>query len=393
MIKRDFEVRLSNRLDALPPYLFAELDRLKAQAISEGKDVIDLGIGDPDTPTPSHIIEALKKAAENPENHRYPSYVGMLKYREACARWIKKRFGVDFDPENEVISLIGAKEAVANLPFAFINPGDIVLIPNPGYPVYFSSTIFSGGEPYIMPLKEENNFLPDFDSIPEDALNKAKLMFINYPNNPTSVTADIDFYNNAVEIAYKYNIIICHDAAYSEMSFDGYKAPSIFNADGAKDVAIELHSMSKTYNMTGWRIGFAIGGEKIIKGFSKIKTNIDSGVFQAIQYAGIEALDNGEADIERMSNIYSERRKIMEDGLRAVGFDIVPTKATFYMWVKCPKGYDSKSLSTKFLEDTAIVVTPGIGFGKYGEGYFRIALTSDKERLQEACRRLKNLKL
>lgn len=393
MIKRDFEVRLSNRLDALPPYLFAELDRLKAQAISEGKDVIDLGIGDPDTPTPSHIIEALKKAAENPENHRYPSYVGMLKYREACARWIKKRFGVDFDPENEVISLIGAKEAVANLPFAFINPGDIVLIPNPGYPVYFSSTIFSGGEPYIMPLKEENNFLPDFDSIPEDVLNKAKLMFINYPNNPTSVTADIDFYNNAVEIAYKYNIIICHDAAYSEMSFDGYKAPSIFNADGAKDVAIELHSMSKTYNMTGWRIGFAIGGEKIIKGFSKIKTNIDSGVFQAIQYAGIEALDNGEADIERMSNIYSERRKIMEDGLRAVGFDIVPTKATFYMWVKCPKGYDSKSLSTKFLEDTAIVVTPGIGFGEYGEGYFRIALTSDKERLQEACRRLKNLKL
>lgn len=392
-MNKDFDLKLSRRLDMLPPYLFAELDRLKTKALSEGKDVIDLGIGDPDTATPAHIIEALKSAAENPENHRYPSYVGMIKFRESCARWVKKRFGAEFNPGTEVISLIGAKEAVANLPFAFINPGETAIIPNPGYPVYFSSTIFSGGKPYIMPLKAENRFLPDFDAIPDDVLNNAKLMFLNYPNNPTSVTADVDFYKKAVEIAYKHNIIICHDAAYSEMSFDGYKAPSIFNAEGAKEVAIELHSLSKTYNMTGWRIGFAVGGEKLVKGFSKIKTNVDSGVFQAIQYAAIEALDNGEKDIETMAEIYSARRKIMEEGLRKAGFETAPTKATFYMWIKCPRDYDSKTFSTKLLEESAIVATPGVGFGEYGEGYFRLALTSSKERLKEAGVRFCSLKL
>lgn len=392
-MSREFNVTLSERLGKLPPYLFAELDRLKSKAISEGKDVIDLGIGDPDTPTPEHIIEALKKTAGNPENHRYPSYIGMKIFREACSKWVKKRFGVSFNPDNEVISLIGSKEAVANIPFAFVNPGDTVLIPSPGYPVYTSSTIFCGGIQHIMPLKAENKFLPDFKIIPENVLKNAKLMFLNYPNNPTSVTAEIDFYREAVELAYKYNIIICHDAAYSETAFGGYKAPSIFNVDGACDVAIELHSFSKTYNMTGWRVGFAIGNEKIVGGLAKIKTNVDSGVFQAIQYAAIEAMENGEKDIEMMAEIYSGRRKVMEDGLKRAGFSVTPSRATFYMWIPCPKGYDSKKLSSKILEEAAIVTTPGVGFGEFGEGYIRFALTSDKKRLEEACDRLARLKL
>ena len=392
-MNRRFNVELSRRIKELPPYLFAKIDRLKKNAIDKGMDIIDLGIGDPDIPTPGNIIEALKSAASNPENHRYPSYSGLNAFREAATEWYKKRFGQAFDPETEVLTLIGSKEGIANIPLAFINPDDVVLVPNPGYPVYNSGTIFSQGKPYTMPLRRENGFLPVLDEIPEDIARRAKLMFINYPNNPTSATCGLDFFKEAVEFAFKYNVIICHDAAYSEIGYDDYKAPSLFEVDGAKEVGIEFHSLSKTFNMTGWRIGFAIGNRDIVAGLGKVKTNIDSGVFQAVQYAGIEALTGNQGIIKEMNSIYQLRRNIIYEGLKKAGFDMTKSKATFYMWIPCPKNYTSEGLSIHILETLGIVTTPGNGFGKYGEGYIRISLTTTTERLMEAVERLKKIKI
>ena len=392
MTKR-FNVELSNKVKELPPYLFARIDQLKKEAKDKGMDIIDLGIGDPDLPTPKNIIEALKKASEDPQNHRYPSYSGMNKFREIASKWYEKRFGPSFDPETEVLSLIGSKEGIANIPFAFVNFNDVVLIPNPGYPVYNSSTIFSGGKPYIMPLKKENNFLPDLDCIPEEIAKKAKIMFINYPNNPTSASCGLDFFKKAVDFAFKYNVIVCHDAAYSEIFYDGCKAPSLFEVNGAKEVGIEFHSLSKTYNMTGWRIGFAIGNKEIVGGLGKIKTNIDSGVFQAVQFAAIEALSCDQKIVEEMRNIYQSRRDIMAEGLQKAGFDITKPKATFYMWIPCPKNFTSEKLTTHILQNLGIVTTPGNGFGEHGEGYIRISLTTPSERLKEAVERLKKINI
>lgn len=386
-------VKWAKRIEELPPYLFAEIDQRINELKSKGVDVIDLGIGDPDIPTPANIIDALKAAVDDPENHRYPSYVGMLSYREAVSHWYGKRFGVKLDPQSEALTLIGSKEGIAHAPLAFIDPGDIVLVPNPGYPVYRVATTFAGGIPYDMPLLKENNFLPDLDSIPEDVRRKARIMFLNYPNNPTTAVTDKDFFKKVVDFATKHEILVCHDAAYTEIAFDGLTPPSFLQVDGAQEIGIEFHSLSKTFNMTGWRIGFCVGNKKAIAGLGKIKTNIDSGVFQGIQYAGIEALNNYTLGIEERRKIYEERRDIFCKGLEEVGLNYYPPKATFYVWFEVPEGVSSKDYASKILTETGIVVTPGNGFGNHGEGYIRVSITIAKERLIEAVERLKDVKL
>lgn len=379
----------AERLKKLPPYLFKEIDRKKSEVRARGVDIIDLGIGDPDLPTPPHIIEALKKAAEDPGNHRYPSYSGMGDFKKAVAKWYQERFGVELDPDTEVVSLIGSKEGIAHFPLAFVNPGDVALVPAPAYPVYNIATMFAGGESYFMPLLSENRFLPDLDAIPDKITSKARIMFINYPNNPTSAVADLEFFRKVVEFARDNNILVCHDAAYTEMAFDGYRPPSFLAADGAKEVGIEFHSLSKTYNMTGWRIGFAVGNREAIDGLGAIKSNIDSGVFQAVQMAGIEAIRGDQSCVRDMVQVYSRRRDLMVKGLQDVGFEVESPRATFYLWIKVPEGYTSADLTERLLEDAGLVVTPGNGFGEPGEGYFRIALTQKRARLAEAVERLK----
>jgi len=385
------EIIQAQRLKQLPPYLFAQIDRMKQEVKAKGVDIIDLGIGDPDRPTPPHIIERLQKAAADAENHRYPSYEGMLSFRQAVAAWYLKRFGITLNPQDEVVSLIGSKEGIAHIPLAFVNPGERVLVPSPGYPVYKTSTIFAGGIPEIMPLRRENGFLPDFSAISERVFRETRLMFLNYPNNPTAAVAEKSFFAEAVALAKKYNIIICHDAAYSEVAFDGYRPQSFLEMDGAREVAIEFHSLSKTYNMTGWRIGFAVGNKNIVGGLGKIKTNIDSGIFQAVQWAGVEALTGDQRIADAMKGVYQERRDVLVSGLKSAGLDFDVPKATFYLWVCVPKGYTSSACTIHLLEKVGIVTTPGSGFGEEGEGYIRFALTVEKERLQEAVERIKKI--
>lgn len=387
------EIKWANRINELPPYLFAEIDAKIEELTKQGVDVIDLGIGDPDLPTPKNIIEALERAANDPANHRYPSYVGMLSFREAAADWMKARFGVEVDAESEVLALIGSKEGVAHIPMAFIDPGDVVLVPDPGYPVYPVSTTFAGGVPWLMPLRKQNGFLPDFSEIPADILKKAKLMFLNYPNNPTTAVAEKAFFEDVVEFAAKHNIIVCHDAAYTEVAFDGYKPMSFLEVDGAKEVGMELHSHSKTFNMTGWRLAFAVGNKRVVGGLGKVKTNIDSGAFQAIQIAGIEALKSHPEGLDERIKIFEHRRDIFCKGLDDVGLKYIHPKATFYIWIEVPEGSNSKDFAAKLLAEAGFVMTPGNGFGKYGEGYVRVSTTIATERLEEAVERLKNLEL
>lgn len=385
-------VKWAKRIEELPPYLFAEIDTKKQEMKAKGVDIIDLGIGDPDIPTPQNIIDALKKAAQDPSNHRYPSYEGMLSFREAAANWYKERFGVKLDPKTEVVTLIGSKEGIAHTPLAFVDPGDVVLVPDPGYPVYSVATSFAGGVSYQMPLLKENDFLPDLDTIPEDIRKRAKLMFINYPNNPTSAVTDKGFFKEVVDFASKYNILVCHDAAYTEVAFDGFSPPSFLEVDGTEGVGIEFHSLSKTFNMTGWRLGFAAGNKRAISGLGKVKTNIDSGVFQAVQCAGIEGLKNYSLGMADRMKIYEERRNLFCKGLDEIGIKYNTPKATFYVWFEVPEGYSSKDFTSKLLAEAGIVVTPGNGFGKYGEGYIRVSITIGTERLAEAVKRLKNLR-
>ncbi len=381
----------AERLKQLPPYLFKEIDRKKREVMARGVDIIDLGVGDPDIPTPPHIIDALKKAADDPANHGYPSYSGMPAFRETVAEWYGKRFGVTLDPPTEVITLIGSKEGIAHFPLAFINAGDIALVPSPAYPVYRIATLFAGGEPYTMPLLKENDFLPDLNVIPSDVADRARILVINYPNNPTSATADEEFFSRVVAFARKHGIIVCHDAAYTEMAFDGYSPPSFLEVDGAKEIGLEFHSLSKTYNMTGWRVGFAAGNREGIEGLGAIKSNIDSGVFQAVQLAGIEALRGDQSCVREMTSTYQARRDLMISGLKDMGFEVDPPKATFYLWIQVPEGYSSASFATRLLEEAGLVVTPGNGFGEPGEGYFRIALTQTMDRLSETLERLKKM--
>ncbi|ACL02123.1 LL-diaminopimelate aminotransferase [Desulfatibacillum aliphaticivorans] len=382
----------ADRLKQLPPYLFAEIDRKKEEVRAKGVDIIDLGVGDPDLPTPDHIIKALNEAAKDPRYHRYPSYSGMGAFNKAVARFYDKRFGVNLEL-SEIITLIGSKEGIAHIPLAYINPGDVALVPSPAYPVYQIGVEFCGGSCHIMPLLKENGFLPDLDAIPEDVASKAKLMFINYPNNPTAAVADEAFFKKVIEFAKKYKIIVCHDAAYTEMSFDGYAPMSFMEVDGAKEVGIEFHSLSKTYNMTGWRLGFAVGNAEVIGALGKVKSNIDSGAFDAVQMAGIEALDGDQQCVADNSKIYQERRDLLMEGLNAMGLKCTPPKATFYMWVEVPEGYSSADFCTKLLTEAGIVATPGNGFGAPGEGYFRMALTQNKDRMAEAVKRMQELKL
>jgi LL-diaminopimelate aminotransferase len=378
----------AERISQLPPYLFKEIDDKKNRMMQKGMDIIDLGIGDPDLPTPPHIIEAMAVSVKDPANHRYPSYSGMEELRYAIAEWYLHRFSVNLDPDSEVLVLIGAKEGIAHLSLAFIDPGDIALIPTPAYPVYHSGTLFAGGKPYFLPLQAKNGFLPDLTTVPSDVAEMAKMLWVNYPNNPTAAVAERGFFEELVTFARRYGILVCHDLTYSEIAFDGYKPMSLLEIDGAKDMCIEFHSLSKTFNMTGWRIAFAVGNREAIQGLGSIKSNLDSGVFQAIQIAGIEALTSHQNSIYEIGKVYERRRDIMVKGLNDSGFELHPPKATFYLWVPVPHPYTSVHLATRLLEEAGVVVTPGNGFGSAGDGYIRIALTQDEKRLSEAVERI-----
>ncbi|MFC1658112.1 LL-diaminopimelate aminotransferase [Candidatus Omnitrophota bacterium] len=387
---------ISRQLKKLPPYLFLEIDRIKRKAKKEGRDIIDLGIGDPDQPTPAYIIQALARAAKNPASHRYALDQGMPALREAIASWYKRRFSVRLDPEKEILPLIGSKEGIAHLPLGILNRGDYSLVPDPCYPPYRGGTILAGGKVYPMPLVRRNNFLPDFQDIPLRIAKKAKLLYINYPNNPTSAVADKEFYRRVVRFAARHNIMVISDLAYSEICFDGFKAPSFLATGGAKSLGIEFHSLSKTYNMTGWRIGWACGNKNLIGALAKVKSNIDSGIFNAIQIAGIAALQGSQTHIKRSCRIYQERRDILVNGLHSLGWRITRPRATFYLWARIPEYADSISaasgsltLARKLLLEAGIVLTPGIGFGKYGEDYVRFALTVEQQRIKEAIIRLR----
>ncbi|MFQ5587763.1 MAG: LL-diaminopimelate aminotransferase [Nitrospiria bacterium] len=382
------EVELADRIKGLPPYLFAAIDKMKQEAVDAGKDIIDLGVGDPDLPTPAPIVETLQKAAADPKNHQYPSYVGLLSFREAVAAWYKRRFHVDLDPKTEVLSLIGSKEGVAHLPMALINPGDTAMMTDPGYPVYEAGTLFAGGKSYFVPLKIENGFLPDLDAIPAEIADEAKLFFLNYPGNPTAAVANHAFYEKLIAFAHRHNVVICHDAAYSEIYYDNKPPVGFMAVDGAKEVGIELHSLSKTYNMTGWRIGFAVGNSNVVGALGKVKTNIDSGIFQAVQEAGITALTMDDQPLAAIRNTYQERRDVLVSGLQKLGFKVDPPQAAFYVWIPVPAGVSSADMTAKLLKECAIVTTPGNGFGAHGEGYFRMTLCVSKERLAEAVVRM-----
>ncbi|MFZ5816712.1 MAG: LL-diaminopimelate aminotransferase [Bacillota bacterium] len=381
----------AQRIAAVPPYLFAEIDKKKREVIARGVDVISLGIGDPDLPTPPFVIEAMHKAIEKPAYHQYPDYDGSLAFRQAACSFYQKRFGQTFDPKSEALALIGSKEGLAHIIWAYIDAGDVALVPDPAYPVYKTHTLLAGGTPYMMPLKAENDFLPDLDAIPEDVARKAKLMFLNYPNNPTGAVATVEFYQKAVDFCRKYDILLVSDNAYSEMTYDGYKAPSIFDAEGAREVAVEFWSLSKPFNMTGWRIAFVVGNADAIGALGIIKTNTDSGQFTAVQEAAIAALTSPEADqfIAEMNEVYRVRRDIAVEGLRAIGLDAKPMKGSFYLWVPVPEGHTSASFATLLLEEAGVVVTPGGAYGQYGEGYIRVALCLKEERLKEAVERIK----
>lgn len=383
-------MKQSVRLDKIPPYLFAEIDKKIDAAKSKGYDIISLGVGDPDTPTLDDIVAEMHKAIDIPQNHDYPPYNGTKDFREASCKWMKERFGVELDANEEMLANIGSKEAIAHIFFAYVDEGDYTLVPDPGYPVYKNATIFAGGTPYSMPLSAENNFLPDFDKIPEDVAKKAKLMFLNYPNNPTGAVCDLDFFKKAVDFCKKYDILLCHDQAYCEMTYDGYVAPSVLQVEGAKDIAIEFFSHSKSYNMTGWRVGFVCGNKEAIKALGTIKNNIDSGVFKAIQQAAVAAYNTPKEKIQKLNDMYKERKEIMEAGLKELGWNITPSKATFYLWLPVPKGFTSEEFVTLMLEKAHLVVPPGNGYGKYGEGFFRIALTKPSEVIKEALKRMKD---
>lgn len=385
-------IKKSDKINKLPPYLFFEIRKAKEEAARRGLDIIDLGEGDPDQPTPQNIINKIKEASQNSENHKYPSsYEGLFELKKAIANWYKNRFDVVLNPDEEVLLLIGGKEGIGHLSFAFLNPGDVVLVPSPGYPVYSNSTILAGGNPFTMPLIRRNNFFPDLSSIKSDVASKAKLMFLNYPNNPTSAVANKEFFSKVVEFAKKYNIIICHDNPYSEIAFDGFKPMSFLQVPGSKDVGVEFHSFSKTYNMAGWRIGFIVGNKEVLEGLLKIKSQLDSGVPQAIQYGAIEALTGPQESVHKLIKMYQERRDILVEGLKELCWDVEKPKATFYVWAPVPKGFTSAEFSVQLLLKKGIVVTPGSAYGEAGEGYIRMALVVDKERLKEAVDRIRGI--
>jgi LL-diaminopimelate aminotransferase len=385
-----FNIVLSERLQQLPPYLFLEIDKAKRAAMAEGRDIINLGVGDPDQATHPHIIEAMKKALDNPANHHYPFDSGVPQLRAEISKWFKQRFSVELDPQAEIYPLIGSKEGLAHFPLAFINPGEKVLLTEPAYPAYQAAVIFSGGKIQYLPIKASNDFLPRIADIEES--RNPKMIIVCYPNNPTSAVADRQFYLDLVRVCAAKNIIIVSDMAYSEVYYDGLKPPSILEVPGAKDIAIEFHSFSKTYYMTGWRLGWACGNPDLLAGLARVKSNVDSGVFNAIQHAGIAALNTDPADIEDMRTCYQERRDALINGCRSIGWKIDAPRAAFYVWAKVPSKFpDSMSCAKAFLDQADIVMTPGVGFGKSGEGYVRMALTVGVERIHEAVERMRKV--
>ena len=381
-------MRLSKRLDDLPPYLFREITRKIAEKKARGEEVISFAIGDPDTPTPQRIIDSLCKAAREPSNHQYPESDGLPELRRAISRWYEGRFGVTLDPEREVLPLIGAKEGVVHAALCFLDPEDIALVPDPGYPPYAMGTILADGKPYYLPLTTENDFLPDLEAVPREIAQKAKMLWINYPNNPTGAVASLDFFNRVIEFARKYDIAVCHDGPYTEIAFDDYQPPSFLEGSGALDAGIEFHSLSKTYNMTGWRIGMAVGNSEMIDALKRVKSNVDSGIPQAIQYAAIDALTGPQDITKKQSLVYQRRRDLVVDMLSDIGLEVKKPKAGLYVWTKVPPGYTSLQFANELLEKVGVVVTPGIGYGKYGEGYIRLSLTISDARLVKGLSRL-----
>jgi LL-diaminopimelate aminotransferase len=384
-------MRLAKRVESLPAYLFAEISRKIAEKKAQGVDVISFAIGDPDLPTPDHILQSLKDAADDPANHRYPETEGLPELREAIARWYDRRFGVALDPATEVLSLIGSKEGIGHVAMCFIDPGDVALVPDPGYPVYATGTLLAGGETYYLPLTEENGFLPDLDSVPAQVAERAKLLWLNYPNNPTGAVADIDFFERAVEFAKKNDLAVLHDGPYSEVAFDGYRPVSFLQTDGAKDVGVEFHSLSKSYNMTGWRVAMVVGNADIINALMRVKSNLDSGVPQAVQRMAITALEGSQDCVEEHNEIYQRRRDKLVSALTKLGLRMTSPQASLYVWARVPEGMTSVQFASRVLDEAGVVVTPGPGYGPTGEGYVRLSLTTPDDRLEEGVRRLEKL--
>lgn len=380
----------SDRIAQIPPYLFAEINQKKAEMIRAGVDIIDLGIGDPDLPTPRHIVDKAVEEMRNPINHKYPGFTGCQEFREAVAKFYSREYGVALDPDSEVLALIGSKEGIAHLIPSLIDQGDYVLIPDPSYPIYRMATLLANGKVFTMRLTKENNFEPDFTLIPNQIKEQAKLMFLNYPSNPTSATVDINFFSKAIEFAKENYIPIAHDFAYNMISFDHYKAPSILQMKGAKDVAVEFGSLSKSYNMTGWRIGYVVGNREMIKSLAILKSNTDTGQFMPIQKAAAFALNGDQSCIAEHNSIYKERMTVLIDGLKTIGIHVEPSKGTFFIWAPVPKGYTSSEFVTTVLEQTGVIFTPGSAFGEMGEGYFRVSLSVPSDRLNEAVERIKS---
>ena len=381
-------MKMSRRIEHLPPYLFVEINKKIAEKRAKGEDIVSFAIGDPDIPTPPHIIDRLCQAAHDPANHRYPETEGLPELRRAVAEWYKKRFGVSLDADKEVLPLIGSKEGIAHIALCFIDYRDIALVPDPAYPVYSVSTMLVGGDPYYLPLTEENGFLPDLDAIPAYVLKRTKLLWISYPNNPTGAVADLNFFNRTVEFAKQHDLAVCHDGPYSEVAFDDYQPVSFMQADGAKEVGVEFHSLSKTYNMTGWRIGMVVGNAEMVDALKRVKSNLDSGIPQAIQYAAIEALTGSQDCIQEHNAIYQRRRDLVIDVLNNIGLKAQPPKASLYIWAKVPEGYTSVEFATDLLERVGVVVTPGVSYGKHGEGYVRLSLTIPDAGLVKGLSRL-----
>lgn len=382
-------IQPASRVRNLPPYLFAEIDRKVAEQRAKGADVISFGVGDPDFPTPPHIIEALRDAVGDPATHGYPSYFGLPELREAIAAWFGERFGVALDPGSEILPLWGSKDGVAHLPWAFLSEGDAALCSDPGYPVYDTGTRLAGGEPVAVPCTAERGFLPDLAAVSERDAARAKILWLNYPGNPTAATCDRSFFEEAVAFCRRHGVLLAHDAAYSEITFDGYRAPSVLEVPGSGDVAVELHSFSKTYNMTGWRLGWLCGSAEAIEMFGRLKTNLDSGVFNAVQRAGIAALQGPRDFLSQQLSVLQDRRDRAVEGLRAAGLEAEAPKGSFYLWVPVPRGETSVSLATRLLEEAAVVVAPGTGYGANGEGYVRFSLTIDAGRIDEGMERIR----
>lgn len=382
----------ATRLGRIPPYLFAEIDKQVQAKKAAGVDVISLGIGDPDLPTPARVVDALQEAAADSANHQYPSYFGLRELRVAISDWYRGRFGVELDPDREILPTLGSKDGISHAPFAFVDPGEVVLAPEPGYTPYVTGALMAEGEPYLMPLTAENAWLPDLGAIPAEVAARAKLMWLNYPNNPTAAVAERAFLEQAVDFCTSNEIILCHDFPYSEIAFGGYKPLSLLEIPGGKEIGLEFHSVSKTYNMTGWRLGWIAGDAELIRLLGQLKTNIDSGIFQAVQWAAIEALNGGESETRQANEIFYRRHVKVADALNSAGWDLKPPRATFYVWAPVPKGYDSIGFARHVLDQAGVVITPGVGFGEHGEGYFRLSVTAPEARLDEALERLRQLK-